>query len=82
MAATASYVSSIDTKHLLLLPKSARQIYKVLKSEGAMKPNAITERTDLSARTVRYGLKRLVDHKIVGRFPDLHDLRSHYYRLI
>lgn len=63
-------------------PKSARKIYRTLETEGAMKPGIIIQRTELSARTVRYALKKLVDHKVIGRFPDLADLRSHYYRIL
>ncbi|MFW9992494.1 MAG: MarR family transcriptional regulator [Candidatus Odinarchaeota archaeon] len=82
MATAAQYETSSPLKDLAVLPKSARHIYGVLKSEGPMKPGLIKTKTDLSARTVRYGLKKLVDYKFVGRFPDLEDLRSHYYKLL
>ncbi|MHA1166779.1 MAG: MarR family transcriptional regulator [Candidatus Hodarchaeales archaeon] len=71
-----------DQVDISRFPKSARKIYRTLKTEGAMKPGIIIQKTELSARTVRYALKKLVDNKVIGRFPDLEDLRSHYYRIL
>ncbi|MHA1225450.1 MAG: hypothetical protein ACTSPV_01765 [Candidatus Hodarchaeales archaeon] len=69
------------SKTLDNLPKSAREIYGVLKDNGALKPQEIGSYTTLSNRTIRYALKILIDEQFVQRIPDLHDLRSHYYTL-
>jgi len=63
------------------LPKSAQETWKVLALNGPMKPCEIANRTDLSGRTVRYALSRLVSAKLVKKVPDLQDLRSHFYRI-
>ncbi|WP_455141202.1 MarR family transcriptional regulator [Candidatus Hodarchaeum mangrovi] len=63
------------------LPKSAREIFRVLKQNGALKPQEIGSYTTLSHRTIRYALKILVDHEYIQRVPDLHDLRSHFYTI-
>ena len=63
------------------LPKSAQETWKILASNGPMKPRDIANETELSGRTVRYALNKLVNAKLVAKVPDLHDLRSHYYRV-
>ncbi|MHA1976664.1 MAG: hypothetical protein ACW98F_14815 [Candidatus Hodarchaeales archaeon] len=63
------------------LPKSAREIYSLLQTNGALKPREIGLYTTLSHRTIRYGLKILVDEGLTKRVPDLHDLRTHFYAI-
>ena len=63
------------------LPKSAREIYRLLQDNGALKPRQIGLYTTLSNRTIRYGLKILCDGKLVRRIPDLQDLRTHFYAI-
>ncbi|MFW9777408.1 MAG: hypothetical protein ACFFE8_01060 [Candidatus Heimdallarchaeota archaeon] len=63
------------------LPKSAREVYQLLKLNGALKPQEIGNHTTLSNRTIRYALKILIEDALVRRVPDLRDLRSHYYAL-
>ena len=63
------------------LPKSAREIFRVLKQNGALKPQEIGSYTTLSHRTIRYALKILLEHDYIQRVPDLHDLRSHFYTI-
>ena len=63
------------------LPKSAREIYQLLQTNGALKPREIGLYTSLSHRTIRYGLKILVDENMARRVPDLHDLRTHFYAI-
>ncbi|UCE14210.1 MAG: hypothetical protein JSV04_03285, partial [Candidatus Heimdallarchaeota archaeon] len=63
------------------LPKSAREIYHLLFTNGALKPREIERYTSLSNRTIRYALKILVDDMLVRRVPDLHDLRTHFYTI-
>jgi hypothetical protein len=62
-------------------PKSAREIYHLLRTNGALKPREIGLYTTLSHRTIRYGLKILVDEAMVKRIPDLQDLRTHFYAI-
>ncbi len=69
------------TPDLTHLPKSAQEVYSLLRSNGALKPGEIGNFTTLSNRTIRYALKILVDDLLVKRVPDLHDLRSHFYSL-
>ena len=71
----------LDDRHeeLAKLPKSAREIFKLLSTNGALKPREIGLYTTLSHRTIRYGLKILVDGDLVRRVPDLQDLRTHFY---
>ena len=63
------------------LPKSAREIYLLLQNNGALKPREIGLYTTLSNRTIRYGLKILIDDNLVRRIPDLQDLRTHFYAI-
>ena len=60
------------------LPKSAREIYQLLQTNGALKPREIGLYTSLSHRTIRYGLKILVDENMARR---VHDLRTHFYAI-
>ncbi len=69
------------TPNLSHLPKSAQEVYSLLRINGALKPGEIGNYTRLSNRTIRYALKILVDDLLIKRVPDLHDLRSHYYSL-
>ena len=63
------------------LPKSAREVLTILRTNGALKPGEIRNYTSLSNRTIRYALKILVDDAIISRVPDLNDLRTHYYKI-
>ncbi|MCK4849539.1 MAG: hypothetical protein KAT16_10955 [Candidatus Heimdallarchaeota archaeon] len=69
------------SEKLASLPKSAREIYSLLNTNGALKPREITSYTSLSNRTIRYGLKILVDSGFCRRVPDLQDLRTHFYAI-
>ncbi|MHA2175705.1 MAG: hypothetical protein ACXABI_12805 [Candidatus Hodarchaeales archaeon] len=73
----------LDDRHeeLAKLPKSAREIFQLLSTNGALKPREIGLYTTLSHRTIRYGLKILVDGMFVRRVPDLQDLRTHFYAI-
>lgn len=70
-----------DEIRITQLPKSAREVYSLLKTNGALKPQEIGNHTTLSNRTVRYALKILIEGALVRRVPDLRDLRSHFYTL-
>jgi len=69
------------SEKLATLPKSARELYNLLTTNGALKPREITSYTSLSNRTIRYGLKILVDSGFCRRVPDLQDLRTHFYAI-
>ncbi|MHA2295785.1 MAG: winged helix-turn-helix transcriptional regulator [Candidatus Hodarchaeales archaeon] len=64
------------------LPKSALKIYDILETEGPMKSITISKKCNISLRTVRYQLSRLIERDIARRIPDLEDTRSNYYILI
>ncbi len=60
---------------------SMQTIYLALVRNGRMKPQDLTRKTKLSARTVRHALQMLRDRALVIQIPDLTDLRSHYYKI-
>jgi DNA-binding Lrp family transcriptional regulator len=64
------------------LSDSARKIYHILTIEGPIRSITISKKYDMSVRTVRYNLSKLVDNKIVCRVPSIEDTRINYYRLI
>lgn len=64
------------------LSGTARKIYEILAKEGPIKSKTISEKYDMSVRTVRYNLSRLVERNVVRRIPDIADTRGNYYRLI
>ena len=70
-----------EETNITQLPKSAREIYRLLQDNGALKPRQIGLYTTLSNRTIRYGLKILCDGNLVRRIPDLQDLRTHFYAI-
>ena len=58
----------------------AKIVLKGLKNENRpVKPDELGKKLGLKLRSVRYGLKLLLNEKIVIRQPDLIDLRSYYY---
>lgn len=66
------------------LPKmspSALEIYLILK-DGPFTPKDILDKTNLSPRTLRYALKKLLGLNLVRKFPNFQDLRQNYYALI
>ncbi|MFX0095763.1 MAG: MarR family transcriptional regulator [Candidatus Hodarchaeota archaeon] len=63
------------------MSRSIQTIYGTLAQNGRMKPQELSQKTELSARTVRYALQRLRAKELVKRVPDLTDLRSHYYQI-
>jgi predicted transcriptional regulator len=44
-----------------------------------VKAEEIVNELNLSVRTVRYGLKLLIEAKKITKIPDFGDLRSFYY---
>ena len=52
---------------------------RLLAKREPMKPYELVKDLDMNLRSVRYALKLLEEHEIVGRQPDLLDLRTYYY---
>jgi len=62
------------------LTKIALKVLRGLENENhALKPEELVEKLNLNLRSVRYGLKLLLDADIIVKQPDLGDLRSNYY---
>lgn len=63
--------------------KSSKIAFAVLetleKSIEPMKPEELVSELGLNLRSVRYGLKVLIEENLVDKYPDLGDLRSFYY---
>jgi predicted transcriptional regulator len=44
-----------------------------------MKPEELVSELGLNLRSIRYGLKVLIEENLIDKYPDLGDLRSFYY---
>lgn len=62
------------------LPPSSKIVLEVLDSGETMTQKDLVERTRLSPRTVRYGLKRLVERDLIIRKLNLRDARQIIYQ--
>lgn len=51
----------------------------IKKSDKPMKTDQIAKLLNISQRSVRYALNSLVDGKLINKYFDLEDVRSHYY---
>ena len=58
-----------------------KTVYDTLRTEEKMKPTDLVSLTQLSPRSVRHALKKLIDKDLIDKVPDLYDLRSYYYFL-
>ncbi|ACL17704.1 hypothetical protein Mpal_2425 [Methanosphaerula palustris E1-9c] len=72
-------VSPVDS--LVHLPPSAKLVYRVLESEGALTQKDLIERTTLPSRTVRYAIGRLRDVGILSVRFYIPDARQSLYGL-
>ena len=63
------------------LAPSSLQIYKILQTRKQMTFKEITSQTKYSTRTVRYALRDLSDAGIIGKIPDMTDLRRCFYSI-
>ncbi|MHA1992103.1 MAG: hypothetical protein ACW981_14205 [Candidatus Hodarchaeales archaeon] len=62
------------------LTKVAKMVLKGLEGEEKpIKPEELVQKLGINLRSVRYGLKLLLDANLIVRQPDLIDLRSFYY---
>lgn len=65
----------------MALPASAVTILGLLASRGPSTHKALVEAAPIPARTVRYGLQRLLEEGRVLERPSLRDSRQSYYLL-
>lgn len=66
----------------LKLTRVAKMVLNGLEKENKpIKPEELVQKLGINLRSVRYGLKLLLDADLIIRSPDLIDLRSFYYSL-
>ncbi|MHA1550479.1 MAG: ArsR family transcriptional regulator [Candidatus Heimdallarchaeaceae archaeon] len=63
------------------LPRGGEDIMKVLDMSGPMTQKQILGSVDQPERTVRYGIRRLLEKGILKKMSNLSDMRSVYYYL-
>ncbi|MHA1346204.1 MAG: ArsR family transcriptional regulator [Candidatus Heimdallarchaeaceae archaeon] len=63
------------------LPRGGEDIMKVLDVSGPMTQKQILGSVDQPERTVRYGIRRLLEKGILKKMSNLSDMRSVYYYL-
>lgn len=61
------------------LPDSCKKVMAVILEEGPVSSKEIVTRVSCSTRSVRYALKRLLDHDYVEKRPCLKDMRQTLY---
>ncbi|MFX0013371.1 MAG: winged helix-turn-helix domain-containing protein [Promethearchaeota archaeon] len=57
------------------------KIYQILQSANKMTFKEISSQTRYSTRTVRYAIQNLHDAGLIGKVPDITDLRRIYYTI-
>jgi DNA-binding MarR family transcriptional regulator len=62
------------------LPHSSKIVLEALVSGERMTHKDIVQRTNLSPKTARYGLKRLVQYNLISRALNVRDARQIIYR--
>jgi DNA-binding IclR family transcriptional regulator len=63
------------------LTRVAQIILKAFEEENRpMKPEELVEKIGMKIRSVRYGLKLLLQYGLVMKYPDLTDLRTYYFQ--
>ncbi|MFX0113997.1 MAG: hypothetical protein ACFFB3_05585 [Candidatus Hodarchaeota archaeon] len=60
-------------------PRSIQLTFQALREDSPLNLDALTERTNLPKRTVRFAIGRLRASNLVKRVPDLEDLRRGLY---
>jgi DNA-binding MarR family transcriptional regulator len=63
------------------LTKSQRLILKIIRKNGrrGLTPKQLLGDVEFAARTVRYGLRKLLKKKLIKRIPCLEDMRQWIY---
>ena len=70
-------MSNVELQIGVLSP-CARKVFSIVRKD-VLKLSEISEQTQYTPRSVRAALKLLEDNKLIGKIPNLHDLRSHYF---
>ena len=63
------------------LPESGKPIVQLLEKEGPLTQKEIISRLNIPTRTIRYGIRRLMEKGFIRKLPNLKDMRSVYYYL-
>ncbi len=63
------------------MPKSAKEVYTLLKEQGDLSPKEIIEITDKPPRTIRYALNKLLKVGLIKKYPSFSDMRRRVYTL-
>ena len=63
------------------LPESGKPIVQLLEKEGPLTQKEIISRLNIATRTIRYGIRRLMEKGFIRKLPNLKDMRSVYYYL-
>ena len=63
------------------LPRSAIVVLQSLTYDGPMTPRELLERVDLAPRTVTFALRTLFEEEIIGKTPNLMDMRQPIYHV-
>jgi DNA-binding MarR family transcriptional regulator len=75
-------VAAQRRENLQDLPPSCKLVFYALRQAGEpLNVQQLAEETLLSRRTIRYALRRLSNHDIVGTRPSLRDARTTKYLL-
>ena len=72
-------MSDAGKQRLVDLPPSAKLVFVVLEHEGTLTQQRLIEETRLSARTVRYAIKRLKNVNAVAEQISFRDARQTLY---
>ena len=74
-------VGTVDVgEKISKLSPSAQEIYFILKN-GPFTPKQMLVKTNLSPRTLRYALKKLLGLNLIKKYPNFEDLRQNFYVL-
>ena len=63
------------------IPKSAMLLLAHLDKKEPMAPRQMSKRFNIPLRTVSFALKRLREHHLIVRVPNLFDMRQPLYRV-
>ncbi|MHA1989799.1 MAG: ArsR family transcriptional regulator [Candidatus Hodarchaeales archaeon] len=76
-------VTPANGKRRRRLPRSVKKVYNLFETtiSESLKIKDIIDMTGMSKKTVRFALNWLLEANIVGRHPDLEDLRTYFYYL-
>ena len=67
--------------HTGKLPDSAMPIMRYLDEHGKKTQRELIVELKMTTRTVRYALRRLLKRGMIKEYPNLSNMRSHYYKI-